>query len=57
MNKNTKTHQSTTIVVPEGYDFEDMFDTDDSDFQEEPILIEEVNITFERNGDREKSGV
>lgn len=49
--------QKPVLIVPEGYEIEDMFDTDDGDFNEQPILIEEVNITFERNGDREKSGV
>lgn len=35
------------LYVPLGYTFEELYDTDDSEFEEEPILKEEVNIVFE----------
>ena len=37
------------LYVPLGYTFEELYDTDDSEFEEEPILKEEVNIIFESN--------
>lgn len=37
------------IVIPKGYDIEDIVDTDEDDFgDEQPILTEEVKIRFER---------
>ncbi len=37
------------IVIPEGYDIDEIVDTDEDDFgDEQPILTEEVKIRFER---------
>lgn len=38
------------LYVPKGYTFEEFYDTDDSEFEEEPILREEVTIVFEPDG-------
>lgn len=35
------------IIIPKGYQIEDYLDIDDSDFEEEPLLQEEVKVTFE----------
>lgn len=35
------------IIIPKGYQIEEFLDTDDSDFDEEPVLKEEVKVTFE----------
>ena len=36
------------IIIPKGYDIEDVVDTDEADFgDEQPILTEEVKIRFE----------
>lgn len=36
------------IIIPKGYDIEDVIDTDEDDFgDEQPILTEEVKIRFE----------
>ena len=36
------------IIIPKGYDIEDVVDTDEDDFgDEQPILTEEVKIRFE----------
>ena len=51
-----KKAEKLRIIVPEGYDIEDIFDTDDSDFKEQPIKSEEVEIIFERSNDRKESG-
>ena len=53
----TKKENKIILAVPKGYDLEDVFDTDDSDFNEKPILSEEVKITFERDYSRKKQGV
>ena len=46
MNKTDNTN--IEIVIPKGYDIDDIIDTDDSIFDgEEPIYIEEVKIRFE----------
>lgn len=38
------------IVIPEGYDLDEILDFDDSDFGEErPIYCEEVRLRFECN--------
>lgn len=38
------------IVIPVGYRIEELLDTDDSDFSgEEPIIMEEVKLKFERD--------
>lgn len=37
------------IVIPKGYDIDEIVDTDEDDFgDEQPILTEEVKIRFER---------
>ncbi len=36
------------VVIPKGYDFEDVLDMTDDIEDEEPILQEEVKIRFER---------
>lgn len=48
-NENRKPAE---LYVPLGFTFEELYDTDDSEFEEEPILKEEVNIVFE--SDRKK---
>jgi hypothetical protein len=45
------------MTVSEGYEPEDIFDTDDGDFNEPPLKTEEVEINFERNGKRKEPGV
>lgn len=35
------------IIIPKGHHLEDYLEIDDSDFNEEPLLKEEVKITFE----------
>lgn len=37
------------IVVPKGYEIDEILDTDEDDFgEEQPILQEEVKVRFER---------
>jgi len=49
MNKN-KTRDTPEISIPKNYELEDFLDTDDNGYDhEEPILSEEVKITFERD--------
>ncbi len=46
------------LIVPSDYDLEKLYDTDDSQFAgEEPILIEEVKLSFERNDRRTEKRV
>ncbi|MBD5131764.1 MAG: hypothetical protein HDT28_04125 [Clostridiales bacterium] len=36
------------VVIPKGYEIDDILDTDEDDFgDEQPILTEEVKIRFE----------
>ncbi|MDE7464647.1 MAG: hypothetical protein K2M48_06415 [Clostridiales bacterium] len=36
------------IVIPKGYDIDEIVDTDEDDFgEEQPILTEEVKVRFE----------
>lgn len=35
------------ISIPKGYQIEEILDMDDSDFEEEPLLKEEVKVIFE----------
>ncbi len=46
MKTNQEKYQ---IIIPKGYDVEDICETDDSDFDEDPFIEEEVDIIFERN--------
>ena len=39
--------QIPEIIIPKGYQIEEYLEIDDSDFEEEPLLQEEVKITFE----------
>ena len=49
-----KKHTVPEIVIPVGYDIADILEMDDSDFgDEQPILIEEVKLRFERNGNEQ----
>ena len=46
------------LVIPKGYDLEDMLDTDDAGYgleKEPPAYTEEVKLIFEREQDK-KSG-
>ncbi len=46
------------LVIPKGYDLEDMLDTDDAGYgleKEPPAYTEEVRLIFERKQDK-KSG-
>ena len=46
------------LVIPKGYDLEDMLDTDDAGYgleKEPPAYREEVKLVFEREQDK-KSG-
>lgn len=54
---SNKPTQKSVLTVPKGYDIEDVFDTDDGDFNEPPILSEEVEINFERDNERKESSV
>lgn len=47
--KKKKVRDTPVLVVSNGYEFEDLFDTDDSEFaDEEPATIEEVKIVYGR---------
>ncbi len=35
------------VVIPVGYNLDEVMDFDDDDFEEEPILTEEVRLRFE----------
>lgn len=51
--KKKNIRDTPVIVIPKGYDVEDLLDTDDNGFQhEEPILVEEVIIRYERSNDK-----
>lgn len=54
---SNKNKQPTILIVPKGYDLEDLFDVDDGDFNEPPISSEEVKIVFERNDDGNKQNL
>lgn len=36
------------VVIPKGYEIDEIMDTDGDDFDEQPILQEEVKVRFER---------
>ena len=44
-----RTDEEAEIVIPLGYKIEDFLDTDDSDFDEPPIMVKEVNVRYERD--------
>lgn len=44
------------VVIPFGYEIEDILDMDDGDFDEPPIMEEEVRLRFERGEDDRNSG-
>ncbi len=44
--KKKKKKPDYQIIIPKGYELEEIFDIDDSDFNEKPIKVEEVKITF-----------
>ncbi len=47
--KNKKERAVPEIVIPKGYEIDEILDTDEDDFgDEQPILTEEVKIRFER---------
>lgn len=42
--------QMPELIIPKGYEFEDLYDVDDTGYEHgEAILTEEVKITFERD--------
>lgn len=44
-----KNNDIPEIVIPKGYEIDEILDTDEDDFgDEQPILTEEVKIRFER---------
>ena len=47
--KNRK-REIPEIVIPKGYDIDEFLDMSDDFGDEEPILMEEVKIRFEREG-------
>ena len=44
------------VVIPRGYEIEEILDMDDSDFDEPPIMETEVRLRFERGEDDRNSG-
>lgn len=44
------------VVIPFGYEIEEILDIDDGDFDEPPIMEEEVRLCFERGEDDRNSG-
>jgi len=45
--KSKEAEKQTEVVIPKGYSIEEILDTDDDDFGEEPILTREARIRFE----------
>ncbi len=43
------------IIIPIGYNIKDYLDTDDSDFDEPPIKVKEVNVRYEQQDDRTRT--
>ena len=43
------------VVIPLGYEIEEILDMDDGDFDEPPIMEEEVRLRFER-GQKDRGG-
>ena len=48
-NRRKWTDEEAEIVIPHGYKIEDFLDTDDSDFDEPPVMIKEVKVRYERD--------
>ncbi len=47
---NNKIRDTPEIKVAQGYDLDEVMDTDDGGYEHgEPILVQEVKIDFERN--------
>ena len=47
--------QIPELIVPKGYELEDLYDLDDTGYEHgEPIYSEEVRVTFERNDSNRK---
>ena len=44
------------VVIPPGYEIEEILDMDDSDFDEPPIMEEEVRLRFERRKEDRTDG-
>ncbi len=44
------------VVIPLGYEIEEILDIDDGDFDEPPIMEEEVRLRFERGEDDRNRG-
>jgi len=52
---NKKIRDTPELNVPTGYEFGDIYETDDTGYgYEEPVLEEEVRVSFGTNG-KEKS--
>ena len=45
--KKKKIRDTPEIVIPKGYGIDDLLDFDDEGY-DEPVLVEEVKVTFER---------
>lgn len=47
--KKKRIRDTPEIVIPKGYEIDDFLDFDDERYENgEPVLVEEVKITFER---------
>ena len=47
--KKKKIRDTPEIVIPKGYGIDDLLDFDDEWYENgEPVLVEEVKVTFER---------
>ena len=47
--KKKKIRDTPEIVIPKGYGIDDLLDFDDEGYENgEPVLVEEVKVTFER---------
>ena len=47
--KKKKIRDTPEIVIPKGYGLDDLLDFDDEGYENgEPVLVEEVKVTFER---------
>lgn len=55
---NRKKQKKAELFVPETYDLEALYDTDDSEFVgEEPALTEEVKLDFGRDDSGKKQRI
>ena len=47
--KKNNIRDTPVIVIPKGYGIDDLLDFDDEGYENgEPVLVEEVKVTFER---------